>query len=194
MSVRWLSIFSTLCPRNPRATPRRLSLSRRIRCVVKQHTVRADRHVCTAADLQSDVGGTARALRRGLSPPFRTGRHEVPGAGSHHPQLPDGEPRRDEIASELCLSERTLQRRLQDEEETPLPLAAGRHPPDREQQQSRPVAAIAGTGRLFARLRRPKKFFRGCKRWFKVSPCTVPQSIARTRARTRLRGADRKPQ
>jgi hypothetical protein len=30
-------------------------------------------------------------------------------------KLPDGEPRRDEIASELCLSERTLQRRLQEE-------------------------------------------------------------------------------
>ena len=30
-------------------------------------------------------------------------------------KLPDGEPRRDEIASELRLSERTLQRRLQEE-------------------------------------------------------------------------------
>jgi AraC-like DNA-binding protein len=30
-------------------------------------------------------------------------------------RLPDGEPRRDQIAGELCMSERTLQRRLEDE-------------------------------------------------------------------------------
>src|SRR5262249_46842097 len=30
-------------------------------------------------------------------------------------RLPDGEPRRDEVASELCMSERTLQRRLEEE-------------------------------------------------------------------------------
>jgi AraC-like DNA-binding protein len=29
--------------------------------------------------------------------------------------LPDGEPKRDEIAGELCMSERTLQRRLEEE-------------------------------------------------------------------------------
>lgn len=33
-------------------------------------------------------------------------------------RLPDGEPRRDEIAVELCLSERTLQRRLEQEKTT----------------------------------------------------------------------------
>src|SRR2546426_5760864 len=41
-------------------------------------------------------------------------------------RLPDGEPRRDQVARELCMSERTLQRRLEEER---LRRLAGESPP-----------------------------------------------------------------
>jgi AraC-like DNA-binding protein len=84
-------------------------------------------------------------------------------------RLPDGEPRRDQIASELRMSERTLQRRLEEEKTSFVDLV------DRTRRE------LAGQylGRLHLSLGQAayllgyadqSSFFRACKRWFEVSP------------------------
>ena len=83
--------------------------------------------------------------------------------------LPDGEPRRDRIASKLRMSERTLQRRLEEEKTSFVDLV------DRTRRE------LAGQylGRLHLSLGQAayllgyadqSSFFRACKRWFEVSP------------------------
>jgi AraC-like DNA-binding protein len=84
-------------------------------------------------------------------------------------RLPDGEPRRDRIAGELRMSERTLQRRLEEEKTSFVDLV------DRTRRE------LAGQylGRLHLSLAQAayllgyadqSSFFRACKRWFEVSP------------------------
>jgi AraC-like DNA-binding protein len=84
-------------------------------------------------------------------------------------RLPDGEPRRDKIAGELRMSERTLQRRLEEEKTSFVDLV------DRTRRE------LAGQylGRLHLSLAQAayllgysdqSSFFRACKRWFEVSP------------------------
>jgi AraC-like DNA-binding protein len=84
-------------------------------------------------------------------------------------RLPDGEPRRDQVASELCLSERTFQRRLEGEatsfgqllDETRRELA--------EQYLGRLQLSLAQAAYLLG-FADQSSFFRACRRWFDVSP------------------------
>jgi AraC-like DNA-binding protein len=84
-------------------------------------------------------------------------------------QLPDGEPRRDETARALCMSERTLQRRLEDEgtsfhdllDETRRELA--------EQYLGRLHLSLAEAAYLLG-FADQSSFSRACKRWFELSP------------------------
>ena len=84
-------------------------------------------------------------------------------------KLPDGEPRRDEIASELRLSERTLQRRLQEEATSFVQLLDDTRRELAEQYLGRLQLSLAQAAYLLG-FADQRSFFRACKRWFKVSP------------------------
>jgi len=84
-------------------------------------------------------------------------------------KLPDGEPRRDEVASELCLSERTLQRRLQEEATSFVQLLDDTRRELAEQYLGRLQLSLAQAAYLLG-FSDQRSFFRACKRWFKVSP------------------------
>lgn len=84
-------------------------------------------------------------------------------------KLPDGEPRRDEIASELRLSERTLQRRLQEEATSFVQLLDDTRRELAEQYLGRLQLSLAQAAYLLG-FSDQRSFFRACKRWFKVSP------------------------
>src|SRR5262249_13615776 len=84
-------------------------------------------------------------------------------------RLPDGEPRRDQVADELHMSERTLQRRLEEEETSFVQLL----------DDTRRGLAAEYLGRLHLSLAQAayllgfadqSSFSRACKRWFEVSP------------------------
>ena len=84
-------------------------------------------------------------------------------------KLPDGEPRREEIASALCMSEHTLLRRLQEEGVTYNQLldATRKEIAQRYlQQKNLSLAQIT----YFLGFADKSNFFRACKRWFEVSP------------------------
>jgi AraC-like DNA-binding protein len=92
--------------------------------------------------------------------------------------LPDGEPRRDQVASALCMSERTLQRRLEGE-------ATSFH---RLLDQTRRELAERHLGRLHLSLAEAayllgfadqSSFFRACKRWFGVPPAQYRSHLHR---------------
>jgi len=84
-------------------------------------------------------------------------------------RLPDGEPRRDEVAGELCMSERTLQRRLQTEATTFLQLLDDTRRELAEQYLGRLNLSLAQAAYLLG-FADQRSFFRACKRWFKLSP------------------------
>jgi AraC-like DNA-binding protein len=91
-------------------------------------------------------------------------------------RLPDGEPRRDQVARELSMSERTLQRRLEQEstsfhrllDETRRALA--------ERQLGRLHLSLAEAAYLLG-FADQSSFFRACKRWFGVSPGQYRSSL-----------------
>lgn len=84
-------------------------------------------------------------------------------------RLPDGDPLRADIAKEMCLSERTLQRRLQEEgtsfnelvDETRRALA--------DQYLRKRDLTLAQAAYLLG-FADQSTFFRACKRWFDTSP------------------------
>jgi AraC-like DNA-binding protein len=84
-------------------------------------------------------------------------------------RLPDGEPRRDEIARALCLSERTLQRRLEAEATSFAELLDDTRRELAEQYLSRLQLSLAQAAFLLGFVDQ-SSFFRACKRWFEVSP------------------------
>jgi AraC-like DNA-binding protein len=84
-------------------------------------------------------------------------------------RLPDGEPRRDDVAGELCMSERTLQRRLETEATTFLQLLDDTRRELAEQYLSRLNLSLAQAAYLLG-FADQRSFFRACKRWFKLSP------------------------
>nr|WP_295081301.1 AraC family transcriptional regulator [uncultured Roseateles sp.] len=84
-------------------------------------------------------------------------------------QLPKGDPKRDTIAAMLCMSERTLQRRLLEESTSFNKLLDE----TRREQAERFLAkgSISATEMSFALgFADPSNFYRACKRWFGHSP------------------------
>jgi AraC-like DNA-binding protein len=84
-------------------------------------------------------------------------------------RLPDGEPRRDEVARELCMSERTLQRRLEEEATTFGELLDATRRELAEQYLQRLQLTLTQAGFLLG-FSDQTSFFRACKRWFGVPP------------------------
>src|SRR5262249_10911198 len=84
-------------------------------------------------------------------------------------RLPDGEPRRDQVAAELAMSERTLQRRLEAEETSCVQLLDDTRRELAEQHLGRLHLSLAQAAYLLG-FADPSSFFRACKRWFDTSP------------------------
>lgn len=84
-------------------------------------------------------------------------------------RLPDGEPRREQVASELGMSERTLQRRLEEESTSFGELLDGTRRELAEQYLSRLHLSLAEAAYLLG-FQDQSSFFRACKRWFQLSP------------------------
>jgi AraC-like DNA-binding protein len=84
-------------------------------------------------------------------------------------RLPDGEPRRDEVAGELRMSERTLQRRLEEEGTSFVQLMDGTRRELAEQYLGRLHLSLAQAAYLLG-FADQSSFFRACKRWFDLSP------------------------
>jgi len=83
--------------------------------------------------------------------------------------LPDGEPRRDQVASELCMSERTLQRRLEEEATSFIQLLDDTRRELAEQYLGRLQLSLAQAAYLLG-FADQSSFFRACRRWFDLSP------------------------
>ncbi len=84
-------------------------------------------------------------------------------------RLPDGEPRRDEVAAELRMSERTLQRRLEEEKTSFVQLLDDTRRELADQYLGRLHLSLAQAAYLLG-FADQSSFFRACRRWFKVSP------------------------
>jgi AraC-like DNA-binding protein len=84
-------------------------------------------------------------------------------------RLPDGEPRRDQVAGELRLSERTLQRRLEAEATSFAELLDNTRRELAEQYLSRLHLSLAQAAYLLG-FADQSSFFRACRRWFDLSP------------------------
>jgi AraC-like DNA-binding protein len=84
-------------------------------------------------------------------------------------RLPDGEPRRDEVARELCMSERTLQRRLEQEATSFIQLLDDTRRELAEQCLGRLHLSLAQAAYLLG-FADQSSFFRACRRWFDLSP------------------------
>jgi AraC-like DNA-binding protein len=84
-------------------------------------------------------------------------------------RLPDGEPRRDEVARELCMSDRTLQRRLEQEATSFVQLLDDTRRELAEQCLGRLHLSLAQAAYLLG-FADQSSFFRACRRWFDLSP------------------------
>ena len=84
-------------------------------------------------------------------------------------RLPDGEPRRDQVARALCLSERTLQRRLEEEGASFGQLVDDTRRELAEQYLSQLQLSLAEAAYLLG-FADQSSFFRACRRWFGVPP------------------------
>jgi AraC-like DNA-binding protein len=84
-------------------------------------------------------------------------------------RLPDGEPKRNEVAGELRMSERTLQRRLEEEATSFLQLLDDTRRELAEQYLGRLHLSLAQAAYLLG-FSDQTSFFRACKRWFALSP------------------------
>jgi AraC-like DNA-binding protein len=84
-------------------------------------------------------------------------------------RLPDGEPRRDEVAGELRMSERTLQRRLEEEATSFVQLLDDTRRELANQYLGRLHLSLAQAAYLLG-FADQRSFFRACRRWFQLSP------------------------
>ena len=84
-------------------------------------------------------------------------------------RLPDGEPKRDEVARELAVSERTLQRRLEEESTSFVQLLDDTRRELAEQYLGRLHLSLAQAAYMLG-FADQSSFFRACRRWFRVSP------------------------
>jgi len=97
-------------------------------------------------------------------------------------RLPEGEPRRDEIAGELCMSERTLQRRLEEEKTSFVQLLDDTRRELAEQYLGRLNLSLAQAAYLLG-FADQSSFFRACRRWFDLSPGQYRSQLHRHSAR-----------
>jgi AraC-like DNA-binding protein len=93
-------------------------------------------------------------------------------------RLPDGEPRRDEVAGELRMSERTLQRRLEEEKTSFVELLDRTRRELAEQYLGRLQLSLAHAAYLLG-FADQSSFFRACKRWFDLSPGQYRSQLVR---------------
>jgi AraC-like DNA-binding protein len=98
-------------------------------------------------------------------------------------RLPDGEPRRNEVAGELHMSERTFQRRLEEEATSFLQLLDDTRRELAEQYLGRLQLSLAQAAYLLG-FSDQTSFFRACKRWFDVSPSQYRSQLDRLAVQT----------
>jgi len=104
-------------------------------------------------------------------------------------RLPDGEPKRHEVADELRMSERTLQRRLEEESTSFGQLLDSTRRELAKQYLGRLHLSLAQATYLLG-FADQGSFFRACKRWFEVSPGRYrDQLLGGSLARPAPRGA-----
>jgi AraC-like DNA-binding protein len=96
-------------------------------------------------------------------------------------RLPDGEPRRDEVARELRMSERTLQRRLEREATSFLQLLDETRHELAEQYLGRLHLSLAQAAYLLG-FADQSSFFRACRRWFNLPPGQYRDQLLRQAA------------
>lgn len=84
-------------------------------------------------------------------------------------KLPDGEPRREDVAGHLCMSERTLQRRFHEEGISFQQLLDGTRKDLAQQYLRQPKLSLAQTAYLLG-FSDQSNLHRACKRWFEMSP------------------------
>jgi AraC-like DNA-binding protein len=84
-------------------------------------------------------------------------------------RLPDGEPTRDQVAGELCMSERTLRRRLEEEATSFIQLLDDTRRELAEQYLEQLHLSLAQAAYLLG-FADQSSFFRACRRWFHLSP------------------------
>lgn len=84
-------------------------------------------------------------------------------------RLPDGDPLRADVAKEMCLSERTLQRRLQEEGTSFNELVDDTRRELADQYLRKSDLTLAQVAYLLG-FADQSTFFRACKRWFDTSP------------------------
>jgi AraC-like DNA-binding protein len=96
-------------------------------------------------------------------------------------RLPDGEPRRDQVARELCMSERTLQRRLEEEASSFLQLLNDTRRELAEQYLNRLQLSLGQAAYLLG-FSEQSSFFRACKRWFGLPPGEYRRHLQRVHA------------
>lgn len=84
-------------------------------------------------------------------------------------RLPDGDPMRGEIANAMCMSERTLQRRLQEEGTSFHQLVDDTRRDLAHQYLKRPRLTLEQVAYLLG-FTDQSTFCRACKRWFNMSP------------------------
>jgi AraC-like DNA-binding protein len=96
-------------------------------------------------------------------------------------RLPDGEPRRDQIARELCMSERTLQRRLEEEHSSFVQLLNDIRRELAGQYLNRLHLSLGEAAYLLG-FSEQSSFFRACKRWFGLPPGEYRRQLQRVPA------------
>jgi AraC-like DNA-binding protein len=92
--------------------------------------------------------------------------------------LPDGEPKREAIASAMCMTERTLSRRLQNEGTSFQDLLNDTRRKLALQYLRQPSLTLAEVAYLLG-FSDQSTFFRACKRWFEVPPGQLRERISR---------------
>src|SRR5262249_27988871 len=95
-------------------------------------------------------------------------------------RLPDGEPKRDQIANELCMSERTLRRGLKEEEPSFTQLLDDTRRELAAQYLERLRLSLPQAAYLLG-FADQSSFFRACRRWFNQSPSRYRSELRKGR-------------
>jgi AraC-like DNA-binding protein len=98
-------------------------------------------------------------------------------------RLPDGEPTRDQVASELCMSERTMRRRLEEEATSFIQLLDDTRRELAEQYLERLHLSLPQAAYLLG-FAEQSSFFRACRRWFDRSPGQYRSQLHKARPGT----------